>query len=197
MTRQRHLVVFSHPNPQSFNAQVCRTYVDELERRAHAVVLRDLHALEFDPVLRMDDFEAIRNGGVPEDVRVEQEHVTWADVITLISPIWWIGWPAMLKGYVDRVFSLNFAYRYSAAGVEGCLAPKRAAIITTSGSTMENFVETGKLTAVRTAQDLYTMAFCAIGMVEHLHFAPVGRRTPPARFREMLEEVRDLVQRQF
>jgi len=81
--------------------------------------------------------------------------------------------------------------------VEGCLAGKRAAIVTTSGSTMDNFVETGKLSAVRTAQDVYTMEFCAIAMVEHLHFAPMGRRTPPERFGQMLDDVRDFVRRHF
>jgi NAD(P)H dehydrogenase (quinone) len=195
--RQRHLVVFSHPNPSSFNARVRRAYVDELERQGHAVVLRDLYALKFDPVLRIEDFEGARSGRAPEDVRAEQEHVSWADVITFISPIWWIGWPAMLKGYVDRVFSLGFAYRYTPGGVEGCLGGKRAVIVTSSGSTMDNFVETGKLASVRTAQDVYTMEFCAIAMVEHLHFAPVGRRTAPERFDQMLAEVRELVRRHF
>ena len=195
--RQHHLVVFSHPNPSSFNARVCRAYVEELERHGHAVVLRDLYALKFDPVLRMDDFDGVRRGSVPDDVCAEQGHVIWADVITFISPIWWIGWPAMLKGYVDRVFSLGFAYRYTGGGVEGCLGGKRAVIVTSSGSTMDNFVETGKLAAVRTAQDVYTMEFCAVAMVEHLHFAPVGRRTAPERFDQMVAEVRDLVRRHF
>jgi NAD(P)H dehydrogenase (quinone) len=197
VTPECHLVVFSHPNADSFNARVCRTYVEELERRGHQVVLRDLYAIKFDPVLTMDDFEGARGGRGPDDVRAEQVHVTWADVITFISPIWWIGWPAMLKGYVDRVFALNFAYRYTPAGVEGCLRGKRAVIISSSGSTAENFVETGKLASVRTAQDVYTMEFCAVTMVDHLHFAPVGRRTPPERFGQMLDEVRDFVQRHF
>jgi NAD(P)H dehydrogenase (quinone) len=190
-------VVFSHPNAESFNAQVCRAYVDELGHRGHVVRVRDLYALKFDPVLRMEDLEGARSGSAPDDVRVEQEHVTWADVLTFVSPIWWIGWPAMLKGYVDRVFALNFAYRYTPGGVEGCLASKRAVIITSSGSTAENWRETGKLAAVRTAQDVYTMEFCAIVMVEHLHFAPVGRRTPAERFSQMLDEVRALVRRRF
>jgi NAD(P)H dehydrogenase (quinone) len=151
---QRHLVVFSHPNAQSFNAHVCRAYVEELEHRGHTVVLRDLYALKFDPVLRLEDFEGARGGSVPDDVRSEQAHVTRADVVTFISPIWWIGWPAMLKGYVDRVFALNFAYRYTATGVEGCLAGKRAVIITTSGSTAENWRETVNQAAYRTQQDV-------------------------------------------
>jgi NAD(P)H dehydrogenase (quinone) len=197
VTPQRHLVVFSHPNAPSFNAQVCRAYLEELEHRGHTVFLRDLYVLKFDPVLRMEDFEGARGGRVPDDVRVEQEHVARAEVITFISPIWWIGWPAMLKGYVDRVFALNFAYRYTAAGVEGCLAGKRAVIITSSGSTAENWTGTGKLAAVRIAQDVYTIEFCAMAMLEHLHFAPVGRRTPTERFGQMLDEVRELVRRHF
>ena len=193
----RHLVVFSHPNPESFNAQICRAYVEELGTRGHEVVLRDLYTLKFDPILRREDMDDAREGRAAEDVRAEQDHVRWADVISFISPIWWIAWPAMLKGYVDRVFALNFAYRYGAQGVEGCLGGKRAVIITTSGSTMDNFLKTGKLRAVRTAQDFGTMEFCAIEMIEHKHFAPVGRRTPHARFSEMLEEVRAMIRRHF
>jgi NAD(P)H dehydrogenase (quinone) len=138
-----------HPNPESFNAQICRAYVEELEARGHEVVLRDLYVLKFDPILRREDMDDAREGRAADDVRAEQDHVRWADVITFISPIWWISWPAMLKGYVDRVFALNFAYRYGADGVEGCLGARRALIITTSGSTMENFLETGKLRAIQ------------------------------------------------
>lgn len=193
----RHLVVFSHPNPQSFNAQLCREYADELRQRGHEVVVRDLYEMTFDPILRAEDFIAIQNGTVLDEVAVEQQHVRWAEVITFISPIWWISWPAMLKGYVDRVFSLNFAYRYGPDGPEGCLQGKRALIFTSSGATMEHFLDSGKLQSIKTAQDLGTMEFCAIEMIDHIHFAPVSRLSPPEWIQALLVRGREVARKHF
>lgn len=60
--------------------------------------------------------------------------VSWADTIIVIHPIWWWGAPAILKGWVDRVFSHGFAYTYGPKGPEGLLAGKKALVFTSSGS---------------------------------------------------------------
>lgn len=72
------------------------------------MVVRDLYAINFQPVISSS--EVI--GGIGEDVVREQEFLQWAEVITLIYPIWWTGMPAIMKGYIDRVFSYGFAYKY-------------------------------------------------------------------------------------
>ena len=192
-----HLVVLAHPREGSFTREVCRLYVEELAARGHAVVLRDLYALKFNPVATVEDITGNRTGRVPADIKVEQDHLVWAEVVTLIHPIWWIDRPAILKGWIDRVFAIGFAYGYGPNGPVGTLRGKKAVIITSAGSTQEHFDESGKMQAIRVAQDLGTMRFCAMEMLEHLHFSPVGSRSTPAMVEGYKERVREAVRRLF
>lgn len=84
-----------------------------------------LYELNFNPVLGASDFISFSKGNTPEDIKEEQEHISWADSITFIYPVWWAGLPAILKGYVDRVFSHGFAYAYGENGIEKLLSGKK------------------------------------------------------------------------
>jgi len=106
----RHLVVAAHPSTQSFNRAVVKTYIAALRERRHRVECRDLYAAHFNPILSARDLAAIGHCKAAPDVRREQAAIRQADVITLIAPMWWSGFPAMLKGYIDRVFCAGFAY---------------------------------------------------------------------------------------
>jgi len=106
----RHLVIAAHPNTKSFNHAVVETYVAALEKRKHRVEWRDLYAANFNPVMSARDSAAIGHGRPSKDIRDEQAAIRRADVVTFISPLWWSGFPAMLKGYLDRVFCAGFAY---------------------------------------------------------------------------------------
>ena len=194
----KHLVVVAHPRLESFNMNVMRTYVDALERRGHEVTIRDLYRIGFNPVATPDDLNAMKEGmSVPEDIRVEQEHVRWADVIAFVYPVWWISLPAILKGYVDRVFLFGFSYGYTPDGVRGLLTDKKAVVFTSSGSKADHFEESGKLQAVNTTIQLGTMEFCGLDMVAHMHFAPVGRFTTPEMVEQWSADIRALVESNF
>lgn len=183
------LVVLANPKVKCFTRQACATFCEEAEALGHEVNLRDLYAMNFNPVASESDLRGNLTGDIAPDVATEQALVRWADVITFVHPVWWIDRPAILKGYVDRVFALGFAYGYAANGEVGTLAGRKAALITSSGSPEQNFVETGKAEAMRIVQDLYTMEFCGLEMLGHLHFAPVGRRSTP----EMIEGYHDAI----
>ena len=171
------LVVLANPKVKCFTRQACATFCEEAEALGHEVNLRDLYAMNFNPVASESDLRGNLTGDIAPDVATEQALVRWADVITFVHPVWWIDRPAILKGYVDRVFALGFAYGYAANGEVGTLAGRKAALITSSGSPEQNFVETGKAEAMRIVQDLYTMEFCGLEMLGHLRSAPVGRRS--------------------
>ncbi len=98
----RHLVVAAHPSKKSLNHAIVETYSSTLVERGHHVECRDLYALNFNPVLSARDLAAVSQGKTPRDVRAEQTAIRRADVLTFISPLWWSGFPAMLKGYLDR-----------------------------------------------------------------------------------------------
>lgn len=106
----KHLVVYAHPVAGSVNHQLLNSVLESL--KGHEVEVRDLNQLAFNPVLSSEDLAGQRRGEVATDVKTEQDFIREADVITFIYPIWWAGLPAILKGYVDRVFSYGFAYRY-------------------------------------------------------------------------------------
>ena len=193
-----HLVVVSHPREDSFTMNMMRTYVDAVSARGHPVEIRDLYRMNFNPVASHEDLYWLRDGlEAPGDIAVEHEHMRWADVIALFYPVWWISLPAMLKGYIDRVFTLGFTYGHSRQGVQGLLSGRKAIVFTSSGSTPEHFDESGKMSAVNTAIQLGTMEFCSFEMLAHRHFAPVGSRTKDGMVEGWMEEVRALVAEHF
>ncbi|PEU50357.1 NAD(P)H dehydrogenase, partial [Priestia megaterium] len=58
----KHLVVYAHPHPESFNYSIMETIVQALENNGHEVVVRDLYALDFQPVLKPEDTDAMKSG---------------------------------------------------------------------------------------------------------------------------------------
>lgn len=172
-----HLVILAHPREGSFTRDICDIYIRTVRALGHAVILRDLYAMKFNPVASVEDLNGNRTGKIPEDIKVEQGHLLWADVIALFHPIWWIDRPAILKGYIDRVFAFGFAYGYGPNGPIGMIKGKRSIIFSSAGSTQDHFDQSGKMGAIRVAQDMGTMEFCGIDMIEHVHFSPLGSRS--------------------
>ncbi len=83
----KHLIVYAHPNPESLNHAILDTTVNTLKKNGHEVVVRDLYALDFQPVLKPEDTEAMKAGQTPNDIKTEQEFISEADAITFIYPI--------------------------------------------------------------------------------------------------------------
>lgn len=192
----KHLLVLAHPREQSFTRNVARTYMDAVTERGHEVVLRDLYAMSFNPVASAADIAAMRTGEIADDVQVEMGHVRAADVITFVAPVWWISTPAILKGWIDRVLVFGFAYGYGPdKRVRGLLAGKRGFVFTSSGSTTTEFLDTGKMAAIRTMWGIGTVEFCGVELLAHLHSAPVGSRSTETQIAGCLAEVRATVAR--
>lgn len=108
----RVLVLYAHPVETSFQAAVHRTVVKALERAGHQVDDCDLYAEGFDPVLsrqeRVDYHDlAINRRNVDPYV----ERVLQADALVLVYPVWNFGFPAILKGFFDRVFLPGVSFR--------------------------------------------------------------------------------------
>ena len=151
------LLVYAHPEPKSLNGSLKNFSVKRLEEAGHIVQVSDLYAMQwkasldasdsmdreagarFDPAL--DSKRAFENGRQSEDIALEQKKLLWADALILQFPLWWFSLPAVLKGWVERVYAYGFAYgvgehsdahwgdRYG----EGTLAGKRAMLVVTTG----------------------------------------------------------------
>ncbi|MEV7280010.1 NAD(P)H-dependent oxidoreductase [Streptomyces sp. NPDC093111] len=150
------LIVHAHPEPESLNGSLKDLAVSTLEAAGHEVRVSDLYAMRWKAVVDAEDYgshassplrvaldsgRAFEAGALTEDVRAEQEKLLWADTIIFQFPLWWYSMPAILKGWVDRVFTYRFAYgvgehsdtRYGERFGEGTLAGRRALLSVTVG----------------------------------------------------------------
>lgn len=138
------LIVYAHPEPQSFTAALKNCAVTTLTGLGHDVVVSDLYAMNFNPVagpndmriaadrqyfqLQVEQNVALRDGTFSEDIRSEQEKILWAELLILQFPMWWYSLPAIAKGWIDRVLSYGFAY-----GAGASLQGRKALLSLTTG----------------------------------------------------------------
>ena len=106
----------------------------------------------------------------PPDVRQEQEFIEWADLLTFVYPIWWTGMPAMLKGYVDRVFCQGFAYCPQGDTVKGLLNGKKVLIFNTTGLPSPFYTSQGMHEAMSLTTDTGIFELCGMEVLHHAFF---------------------------
>jgi NAD(P)H dehydrogenase (quinone) len=108
----RVMVTVDHPWPQSFNHAILNRVVATLQESGHAVDVLDLHKDGFDPVMRADEL-AVYTQGKSLDPKVPgyQRRIERADHLIYIFPVWWEVMPALLKGFFDKVFLPEWAFR--------------------------------------------------------------------------------------
>jgi NAD(P)H dehydrogenase (quinone) len=185
------LLVYAHPNPQSFNAALAKAIEEEIIANGGQIKVKDLYAIHWDPVLSMKDLQGIYSGTMPEDVKQEQADVAWADLVIMLAPVWWYSIPAILKGYIDRVFSFGFAYKYTATGPLGLLKGKKGLFITTSGANRQDAEMGGMMSTLKKS---LTGVFAYSGFQEKKHHNLFAVPTvSDEERREMLAEVRQLI----
>ena len=127
------LLVYAHPNPRSFNRAILETADAALRERGHATRIHDLYQMQFRATLDGEDLLRNWRGDLPVETRREQDAIRWARGLVFVYPIWWFGPPAILKGWIDRVFTRKFAFDFGPDGMKGLLAHERALILNTLG----------------------------------------------------------------
>jgi NAD(P)H dehydrogenase (quinone) len=161
------LLVFAHPEPRSLNGALRDVAIEELEAQGHEVRVSDLYAQGWKSEIDRADFpplsaaerlkpasasrQAFDAGALTDDVKAEQQKLLWADMLILQFPLWWFTMPAILKGWVDRVYARGFAYgvgehsdkRWGDRYGEGVFAGKRAMLIVTTGGWQEHYSPRG------------------------------------------------------
>lgn len=166
-----HLIVYCNPNPKSLSSAYRDALVELTEMSANPVNVRDLYNIGFSPVLEMRDFDAVKHGQIPAEVKVEQDYVMWANLITFVYPVWWAGMPALMKGYIDRVFTKGFAYTMDDEGhLKGLLGDKKVVILNNMGFPYAYYEKMGMLDSMKQATDEGIFKFCGMEVVEHRFF---------------------------
>ncbi len=184
------LAVFAHPSPKSFNRSILGMVQDVASQKGHDMKIRDLYAEKFNPALTDDDFESFNRGIIPPDIKRMQEAVKAANVVAFIHPIWWFGMPAILKGWIDRVFTYGFAYGHDSRGVKPLLAGKRAILINTAGGAEgPSYEATGFKDAMMRLREDGIYRFVGFDVVLHRTFFEIPSKSESER-RELLEVLR-------
>lgn len=182
------LIVYSHPYDGSFNNAVKEKVVLTLKETGHSVELRDLYSINFNPVLSASELVSLKNGKIFDDVKEEQEFVSWADIMVFIYPIWWGGMPAIARGYLDRVFSYGYAYLDTDQGPVGLLNKKRIILINTVGATEELYRDNGMKKALEIVADIGVFQFCDAKVEKHIHLSGIPTSTLEDR-KSMLADI--------
>jgi NAD(P)H dehydrogenase (quinone) len=193
----KHLVIVAHPRVDSLTMCLARAYVDELAARGHQHTLHDLYRLQFDPVLTQAEIARGESASAPPDVLQAQQDIAAAEAVTVIYPLWWLSMPAILKGYIDRVFARGFAYESRNAQVHGLLSGRKCVLVTLSGAPLPLLAGTGQWNAVKMLQDTHVFRAIGFELLEHLHFDHVEPDLPASTVKEHLVRVRQCVQDHF
>lgn len=161
------LLIYAHPEPRSLNGALKDFAVRHLQKAGHEVQVSDLYAMRWKAGFDADDSSALpvgdawratrdsqyafAHGTQRADITGEQEKLLWADTVIFQFPLWWFSMPAIMKGWIDRVYAYGFAYgvgehsdkhwgdRYG----EGTFAGKRAMLIVTAGGWAEHYAPRG------------------------------------------------------
>jgi NAD(P)H dehydrogenase (quinone) len=143
------LIVHAHYEPQSFTTALKDLAVETLSAAGHEVRVSDLHAMNWNPVASAADFgerrnpdyctyaleqrHGFENGTLAPDVLAEVEKVDWCDLLILNFPIFWFSVPAIMKGWIDRVFVSGRFYGGKRFYDQGGMTGKRAMLSFTLG----------------------------------------------------------------
>jgi putative NADPH-quinone reductase len=133
------LVVVAHPLPDSLCANLAAHVVADLQQSGHEVMIEDLYQESFEPALTWGERQsyylpAYKPGG---DVHAAMDRLLAADMLVLVFPTWWFGFPAILKGWFDRVWSPGIAFDHTEtreAIIPRLTGLKHAIAVTTLGS---------------------------------------------------------------
>ena len=165
----RVLIVYAHPDPKSFNHAILEEFSKGLEHAGHDYEIDDLHAGKFNPVMGTQELAQFTGGQMPLDVLAEQEKITRADALVFIYPVYWWGFPAILKGWFDRVMSYGFAYTFTpGTGPKGVLNKEKALLINTTLAREAGYKAFEVEDAMAKIMDDLTIKFCGISNVQHV-----------------------------
>lgn len=154
------LIVHAHPDPNAFTAALKDVAVEALEAAGVTVTVSDLYAMGFNSVagpgdvterlsetnfnLALEQGNALEKGALAPDIVAEHEKVKAADLVIFQFPMWWFGYPAIMKGWIDRILSYKFAYGVGEWWDKGPFRDKKAMLAITTGTPAGAYATDGR-----------------------------------------------------
>lgn len=187
------LIAYAHPNPASFNAAMRDAAIEALGEAGHAVELSDLYAMDFDPILGsrelLGDLGAIQG---------ELDKVRRADLLVFQFPDWWYGMPAIMKGWIDRVFAYGFAYDDEHFLESGLLAGRKAMLVMTVGAREDYYRQAPQRDLLRVLEPIHygVLSYCGLEVLPpYIVYGPGlmdarEREVALRRYREYVRNIR-------
>ncbi|MDI9534449.1 MAG: NAD(P)H-dependent oxidoreductase [Bacteroidota bacterium] len=183
------LLIYANYKEQSFTSAVRDTIAYTFHKKGHEVVIRDLYEIKFNPVLSKKDLESIEKEIFPVDIMDEQKFIQWADFICFVYPIWWSGMPAILKGYIERVFVQGYGFDFIDGEIIPKLKNKRIAIFNTTG--LNNiYKDQASLDALNKMTEECIFGFSGMKTVVHKYFKSIKKASNKEKIKS-LEEVKN------
>ena len=174
------LVILAHPNAESFNHAIAAEAVSKLRENGHQISFHDLYTEKFDPMLPTSELP--EGAEITPEVEAHCEELAAADGIIIVHPNWWGQPPAILKGWVDRVFRPGVAYQpiEGEALAEGLLKTKSVIVLNSSDTPedreMEQFGD-----PLETLWKRCIFDFCGVTNVYRENFSVIAISTPEQR----------------
>ena len=189
---KRVLVILGHPSDDSFCAALAEAYAESARAGGHAVRMLRLGQLDFDPILH-EGYRQVQP--LEADLLAAQEAISWAQHLVLAYPIWWGGAPALLKGFVDRIFLPGYAFKYrpGKAFPAQLLAGRTAQLLVTMDTPPWYFRWVYHMPGIHQMRKT-TLEFCGIKPVKVASFGPILHSTDEQRGR-WLAQARVLARR--
>lgn len=181
------LVIQGHPRSESLCGSIAREYATAAQQGGSQVDLLDLPRLQFDPILR-EGYKAEQ--ALEPDLAKAQQLIRSADHLVFVFPSWWASMPALLKGFLDRVFLPGFAFKYrkNSPLPEKLLKGKTAHIFITMDAPAWYYRWFNRAPGLRLLK-FATLEFCGVKPVKYHIFGPV-RGAPEKRLQKFLNEAR-------
>lgn len=193
----KHAVIVAHPNSRSLTHSAGQAYAVAVRALGHQALVRDLYAIDFDPRLREAEIPHLSPPTPGRDVVAEREALADADVFAFVYPLWFNAPPAILKGYVDRIFCMGFGYGWTPGGTEPLLDGRQLVSFTFSGAPDQWVHDTGALTGLVSTFDSHFARMCGLRLVDHVHTGGIVPNMTSEAVQDVLDRVADAVSTLF
>lgn len=174
------LIIYAHPNPNSFNHAALEQLKLGFKEGNHKVQVIDLYRDNFNPVLFFDDLHPRSEQVNTPDLKEYQSNIKEAQHLVFLYPVWWYSMPAILKGFIDKVFVPGFAYSKKGKLPKGLLQGKTAWVVYTIDSP-EWFVKLFRKSIEWSLMKTAILKYCGISSVQRIMYANATNSTPQKR----------------
>ena len=161
------LTIFAHPRRDSFTGAVLESLLDGFHAvEGHTIEIADLYGEDFESRFQPADYAQFRGETMPAEVRREQARFDRCDAVAFVFPVWWWSFPAVLKGWIDRVFSEGWAYNFEPGLSRGRLKDRPTLVLGVAGSRESTYRKYRYDEAMRVQIDVGILGYCGLRDVE-------------------------------